>query len=271
MNDSSTLFPMDAIDIRSLAERIRLVVNAEQDANYSQVDVERAIRRLADRYPENFAEALSEPGTPDYRELLSILDEPFLRSHKATPIVATTNEGVVQPELFVEELSDLNGFRRYSPQRYAAMIEHLSFRCQGLLKTKLNKLLFYADFWYFAENGVSMSGAMYRKLPFGPVGDYVRSVVNYLTRKRKLRQIPITAKKIPTDLLAAKKSYDPSQSILEPAEIEMLDQVASAMGTLTSNEISELSHEEFGWKSLRIGETISYHYAKMLKMQPKRS
>jgi transcriptional regulator with XRE-family HTH domain len=44
-------------------------------------------------------------------------------------------------------------------------------------KTKLAKMLYLADFAYFYEHLVSMSGMQYRKLPYGPVPDaYFRAL-----------------------------------------------------------------------------------------------
>lgn len=42
----------------------------------------------------------------------------------------------------------------------------------GTFKTKLNKLLWYSDFLHYHRNAVSISGATYHHLPFGPVPDH---------------------------------------------------------------------------------------------------
>ena len=54
----------------------------------------------------------------------------------------------------------------------AKLFNAILFFCKGrVLKTKLNKLLFYADFKHFKEYAVSITGARYARIPFGPAPD----------------------------------------------------------------------------------------------------
>ncbi len=67
----------------------------------------------------------------------------------------------------------LSGFRKMDIRKLFGTIEFLCKGNGGIPKTKLNKLLFYADFKHFKENGVSITGARYARLPFGPIlNDY---------------------------------------------------------------------------------------------------
>ena len=77
-----------------------------------------------------------------------------------------SNPSSVPPE-------ETNGFRRFSfEKKYLGAVEYLCAR-GGVLITKLNKLLFYADFLHFRENHISITGSQYAALPYGPVpNDY---------------------------------------------------------------------------------------------------
>src|SRR5437899_1435794 len=57
--------------------------------------------------------------------------------------------------------------------------EH-SKRDDGFGKTKLNKILFYADFIAFAKLGHSVTGQEYRKMPYGPVPRDIESALDEL-------------------------------------------------------------------------------------------
>ena len=53
-------------------------------------------------------------------------------------------------------------------------------------KTKLNKLLFYADFINHKQTDFSMSGVQYRAIPMGPVPNNFYSIFEYLANKNEL-------------------------------------------------------------------------------------
>ncbi len=69
-------------------------------------------------------------------------------------------------------------------------------------------------------------------------------------------------------MLRPKKTYNPIKSVLRAEELQLLDAVAAKLGHLNSEEISDLSHKELGWRSLKIGEAISYLYSRTLKIRP---
>lgn len=64
----------------------------------------------------------------------------------------------------------LSGFIRFNANKLFQAIKFFCFIDQ-VSKTKLNKLLFYADFKHFKDNGVSISGARYAHAYYGPVPD----------------------------------------------------------------------------------------------------
>jgi len=58
-----------------------------------------------------------------------------------------------------------------SDAKMAELILYVSDRCQldpAYGSTKLNKILFYADFLYYAKHGTSITGQEYMRLDKGP-------------------------------------------------------------------------------------------------------
>src|ERR1700733_10925348 len=70
-------------------------------------------------------------------------------------------------------------------RRFAELMLYVSEKCASDPKfgaTKLNKILFYADFLAYAELGNSITGFEYQKLPHGPAPRRI------LTVRRRLEQ-----------------------------------------------------------------------------------
>jgi Antitoxin SocA-like, Panacea domain len=65
--------------------------------------------------------------------------------------------------------NEFSGYLKFDLRKF---LNAALFFCKGgQLKTRLNKLLFYAVFKHFKENAVAITGARYVHLPLGPVPD----------------------------------------------------------------------------------------------------
>src|SRR5690606_28799959 len=62
------------------------------------------------------------------------------------------------------QFSELTGYRKPSLTRLKEMVVFFAHKVPSY-KTKMNKLLFYADFICFRDQGVSMSGTQYKAIP----------------------------------------------------------------------------------------------------------
>ena len=65
--------------------------------------------------------------------------------------------------------TEYNGYTKFNKEKVYNMIIFLADNT--ILKTKLLKEMFYADFLFYKENCKSITGLEYCKLPFGPVPD----------------------------------------------------------------------------------------------------
>lgn len=131
--------------------------------------------------------------------------------------------------------------------------------------TKLNKVLFFADFAHMRMYGRPITGAVYQKLEHGPAPRTLPSIRAELVRdtqatmKREAflgykfqRLVPL----VPADL-----------SVFEPAEIDTVNQVIADLAGFTARQVSDLSHEEFGWQMVDYNETIPYATAGLRKAE----
>lgn len=146
------------------------------------------------------------------------------------------------------------------------------FLCKdGIYKTKLNKEMFYADFKHFKDFGKSITGLKYVHAPYGPVPLMYTVLLGSLIEKRK-----ITVKEIVyggtdargDDIIA--EQYDaagsPQLSVFSDSELHTILTVKSHFSSFSSRRITNFSHEEPAYQQTREYETISYEYARELKI-----
>jgi len=81
--------------------------------------------------------------------------------------------------------NSLTGFKTPSFQKFSEMVVFFTSKLQPW-KTKLNKLLFYADFSLYQQTGFSMSGIQYRAISMGPVPNNFNSIFEYLANKDEI-------------------------------------------------------------------------------------
>ena len=133
-------------------------------------------------------------------------------------------------------------------------------------KTKLNKLLFYADFKHFKEYSVSITGVRYIHLQYGPVPDnyeyYLAALIDEEQSINKDER-PFNDSGIAEYLLAIR---DPDLSIFSTSELKILASVKEYFSDFTATKISTFSHEERAYQSTHKKEIISYDFAKYLRI-----
>jgi len=132
----------------------------------------------------------------------------------------------------------------------------------GQFKTKLNKLLFYADFKAFKELGKSLTGMRYARIPFGPVPQNYETVFASLASMGALVVEPWEVSGYSGEVLRA--SRQPDLSVFAEREKEIIFLVKKRFASMTAAEIVAFSHEEKAWKETANAQIISYDYAKML-------
>ena len=157
---------------------------------------------------------------------------------------------------------EFSGFRKLDIRKLFNVI--LFFCDGGQLKTKLNKLLFFADFKHFKENVVSITGARYFHLQYGPVPDDYDYYFAELERERLLDVVEEAYGEY-TGFKCVTRNK-PDLSIFEQSELNSLIKVKEYFKNFGSARIMAFSHEEVGYVSTKEGEPISYLYAQNLRI-----
>ncbi len=167
-------------------------------------------------------------------------------------------------DLFVaREEQDVYG--GWVPQQVSKLREMMIYFASlpDMYETKLNKLLFYADFLHFKQHQVSISGSPYLAFPYGPVPQHYPFVQAELRESQdlELREVFFASGESGTVLTACRQ---PDLSQFTAEERATLQRIADELGGLTSRALSDRSHAEKAWTETPQRQLISYEKANAL-------
>jgi putative zinc finger/helix-turn-helix YgiT family protein len=210
------------------------------------------MERVADQYGDRLHQSARNRLT---RRLSDLLTQ---RAPKKVIEVLAQSSGHNKPD-------EYTGFQYFNAEILMEMIVFFAGKTAGVFKTKLNKLLWYADFTHFRLYSVSISGATYIHLTFGPVPDMYEFFLSSLCVEGSLRLNEID---YGDDIVGEKflATREVGAEALSSTAIEVLESVYGRFKSTTAREITRLSHEENGYINTQQGEPISYLYAKDLKV-----
>jgi hypothetical protein len=165
--------------------------------------------------------------------------------------------------LLGDHLADVySGYRNPNFEKLTEMVVFFSEKLKPF-KTKLNKLLFYADFLMYKENCFSISGIRYRAINMGPVPNNFQSIFEYLSNNN---DIDISYVSFPQgytgEQFIARIERPFNDSVFTESELIILDKIAEVFKDSSTSKIIETSHTEEAWKSNeKERNVISYQYA----------
>lgn len=164
--------------------------------------------------------------------------------------------------------SDLtSGYKKYDLEKLENMVLYLLKRLNGEFITKLNKTLWYCDFLHFKETSVSISGAQYLHLQYGPVPNGYDLITGIMQRERLLdkKEIVFDAEE---DIVGEKliALVEPDESMFSEKEIEVMNFVSDTFRDYTATMIKNKLHQEPAYTKNEDGEIISYECAKELSL-----
>jgi transcriptional regulator with XRE-family HTH domain len=126
-------------------------------------------------------------------------------------------------------------------------------------ETVLNKLLYFCDFNYYEMYEEHLTGARYRKLPFGPVPQKMDAIINQMIEEGLLQRIRTEYHGLPQTRYLPLEKADLTR--LSAAEKTVIDHVIQQMSDWNASQISEYSHKDMPWLATKDGDYISYNLA----------
>lgn len=126
-------------------------------------------------------------------------------------------------------------------------------------KVKLNKELFYIDFLSYLEQGVSVTGSTYKKLPKGPVPDCLISITKELENEKSLAEKRYKDHGYTRHQFIALR--EPNLDLFTSIEMELINRVILSLEPYNARTVSDMSHKFIGWEYTELNETIPYQTA----------
>ena len=157
-----------------------------------------------------------------------------------------------------------SGNKTFDLNRVINLIKSFTYP-DGEVKSKLLKLLFYADFSSFKITEVSITGLKYAHLPFGPVPDqydYLLGAIQKIDEDIKVEIQPIGD--YFGEIFISHKPPEPG--IFTEENLRIIKFIDNHFREFTAKYIEDFSHEEKGYKETKQGEMIPYTYAEDLQI-----
>jgi len=141
---------------------------------------------------------------------------------------------------------------------------------QYLTKTKLMKLMFYADKYHLQTYMRPVFQDVYFKLPYGPVPTLTLNVINSANEMENDDLKELVDEFLSIVLVEEKKTAPYPSTVFSPngvafdsrlfsrSELQVLKQVAKEFKTMTAKAISEKSHAEPEYKNSEMNAEIQY-------------
>lgn len=154
------------------------------------------------------------------------------------------------------------GFTLPNFEKFSNMV--LFFVKSASFKTRLNKLLFYADFANYKYYGKSISGSEYAAIQMGPVPDQYDFKFSLLANEQIISLELGTIKDNEVEKFNAQSRFN--KDLFKSTEIDIMGYVLNHFKFKKTSEIIKLSHNELAWKNNKTGKKlINYsEYAPLL-------
>lgn len=156
-------------------------------------------------------------------------------------------------------LNEYNGYSKLSKEKVYNMI--IYFASETVLKTKLLKEMFYADFVYYRDNCKSITGLEYAKINYGPVPDQYEFILDNCVNEGFI-DYKIDYKyenQYECHKISSIKKFD--KNVFTNEELKVLKEIKDKFKNFSSSEIKDFSHKEKAFTTPEFGEMISYDYA----------
>jgi transcriptional regulator with XRE-family HTH domain len=147
-------------------------------------------------------------------------------------------------------------------EKFTQVLLYILERCAGkpnVGETVLNKLLYFSDFNYYELYEEQMTGASYRKLPYGPVPQRMDTILTYMIDHGMMQRVKTEYHGYPQSRFIPLMRADLRQ--LKASEKDVIDRVIEQMADWSAAAISDWSHKDMPWLATAEGDEIDYELA----------
>ena len=197
-----------------------------------------------------------------FLEIVKANKEKFIEEYnleKYNKIIAIIEENIINNyvELGYKRRDfpkDLVGNQELNIEKICGVIKVFSNRIKTLTKTKLAKLLWYADFLSFNKYGKGITGLTYCHLPYGAVPFLYEEILN--NEKVIIEEI------YQGDLIKNIIEDVKSNHNLDENELIIIEQIVEKFKDMDTEDVVKYMHKEKAYLETRNNQYISYNFAK---------
>jgi transcriptional regulator with XRE-family HTH domain len=143
--------------------------------------------------------------------------------------------------------------------KFKNVLLYILERCAGkpnVGETVLYKLLYFSDFNYYELYEEHLTGAKYRKLPYGPVPQKLDAILKQMIINNELKRVKSEYHGFPQTRYLPLTKADLTK--LLASEKEIIDRVIEQFSDWSAAAISNYSHKDMPWLASKEGDEINY-------------
>ena len=164
-----------------------------------------------------------------------------------------------ETEKKVKELKRKGKLPQFNREIFKQVLLYILEKCgakPNVGKTVLYKLLYFCDFNYYELYEKPLTGAAYRKIPYGPAPCEFEKIIEEMKKKKQL--IEIQTEYYNQHQIKYLPLVKPDLSKLNAQQKEVIDRVIETLSHLDAKTVSDYSHEDIPWKSTKEKDIINY-------------
>jgi transcriptional regulator with XRE-family HTH domain len=166
---------------------------------------------------------------------------------------------IIQSKVQEEKFNTRISVPKLKVNKFKNILLYILENCAGkpnVGETLLYKLLYFSDFNYYELHEEHLSGATYRKLPYGPVPKNLDAIIKTMIDEGSLKRIKTDYHNYPqTRYLPLRKA---DLTGLKASEKEVIDKVIDQFSDWSAKAISDYSHKDIPWIASKDGKEINY-------------
>lgn len=208
----------------------------------------------------------------DFSRLIELSDLEQKQKEKIDKKITGLKRGNNDWRLFNERYlgittpSEYNGYRKTTLEKAYHTVRFFADH-RPLLKTALNKLLFYADFLHFSRFGIGISGLQYRAIQWGPVPSQFDALFTQ-AENNNIISLKYEVWEGDKEMVLIEPSPEEPfhRDLFTDEELDSLQTVLKKLKGLKTGQLVDISHKESAWiENIEGKKLISYNYAFDLK------
>ncbi|MDD4992741.1 MAG: DUF4065 domain-containing protein [Paludibacter sp.] len=154
------------------------------------------------------------------------------------------------------------GFVAPNLEKSRQMVVYFARNCSPVT-TKMNKLLYYADFLNYNRTGYAISGMTYQAKTWGPVPERYDGLYGNVSDIVE-RVVEFYSGDVSGERLKTEEEFD--ATLFNDEELKSMEKVVARFKNMPTKDIVLISHDELAWIENEVKENfISYQYAFDLK------